>query len=305
MRPLILLALLGACAAPVAQAPGPALLVAANSHPLDGALMDASGAPVSEAALAAALAEADIAILGEIHDNPLQHDRQALLVRKIAPRGIAFEMVPEGSEEGVQALLAEGGTPGEIGPAIGWDRSGWPDWAMYRPVFEAAAGAYVAGAGVATADLRRAIGEGAAAVEPGSAARLGLDLPLPAAAQAAAEAEMIASHCGKLPAAAAPGMVEAQRLRDARFAAATLRARERGQGRAVLITGNGHARGDRGVPVYLRHADPGLKIVTLGQFETAPGANSLDDYREDGAIPYDFVWFSPPAERPDPCAGFK
>ncbi len=62
--------------------------------------------------------------------------------------------------------------------------------------------------------------EGAAAVFGAAAARFGLDAPLPEDEQAAREAEQAEAHCGALPAEMLPGMVEAQRLRDAALARA-------------------------------------------------------------------------------------
>jgi uncharacterized iron-regulated protein len=212
-------------------------------------------------------------------------------------------MVPEASEKGIRVFRAQGGAAGDIGPAIGWSRLGWPEWEIYRPVFEAAGEAYIAGAGVATPEILRSMGEGAAAAWGAGAASVGLDQPLPEAEQEAAEAEMVAAHCDMLPARAAPGMVEAQRLRDASFARATLRAAGEDGGLAVLVTGNGHARTDRGVPVYLARLRDGLAVHALGQVEVRPGADTLAAY---GELPYDFVWFSKGVEdRPDPCEAFR
>lgn len=297
----IFAALLGltACAAAGAP-PGPV-----GPDPLTGRIWDvAAGHEIAPDILAARLRGADLVILGEVHDNPTQHARQAWAVAAVAPGGLAFEMVPEGSEEGIAVFRAQGGAPGEIGPAIGWQRLGWPDWPLYAQIFEAAPDAYVAGGGVARSDLRRAASQGAAAVYGAGSVAAGLDTPLPAVQQAEAEAEMIASHCNQLPPEHAAAMVESQRLRDARFAAALLRAHQRAGGRAAaLITGNGHARTDRGVPLYLARLAPGLDVVSLGQIEvhgdTAPPRPG------DAALPFDYVWFSEPAERDDPCAGFR
>ena len=267
-----------------------------------GAVIGADGAVLTEAELVAALRQAQIVVLGEVHDNPVHHARQARLVQQLQPKGIAFEMVPGASEEGIQVFLAQGGAPGDIGPAIGWDRMGWPDWDIYAPVFEAAPGAYVAGGGVARSDLRAAIKGGAANAYGDGADDLGLDQPLDAATRIEIEDEMIAAHCNKLPRKAAVGMVEAQRLRDARFAAATQRAlAEGGGGQAVLITGNGHARTDRGVPAYLRLAAPRLTVLSVGMIELKPGADAAAAAH---GLPFDYVWISDPAKRPDPCAGF-
>jgi uncharacterized iron-regulated protein len=264
-------------------------------------IIAAGGAVATEAELTSALTRADIVILGEVHDNPVHHARQARLVAALKPAGIAFEMVPEGSEEGIQVFLAQGGKRGEIGPAIGWDRLGWPDWALYAPVFKAAKGAYVAGGGVPRTSVRLAMKVGAGVAFGAGASGFGLYQPLDPATQTEIEDEMIAAHCNKLPREAAGGMVEAQRLRDARFAAAVHRARTLGGGRAVLITGNGHARTDRGVPLYLRLAAPELRVVSVGMIELAPGEEPATAAR---GRPFDYVWFSDPADREDPCAGF-
>ncbi|GMG82875.1 ChaN family lipoprotein [Paralimibaculum aggregatum] len=298
---LAALALLGWLAGCAPASTGPV----STGHPLEGVIWDvAAGRAISEAELAAALDAADVAVLGEIHDNPAHHRRQARMVAAIAPAGIAFEMVPEASEEGILVFRAEGGDAAAIGPAIGWDRLGWPDWALYRPVFEAAGDAYVAGAAVTRDRLKLAIGASAGiAFGPGARA-YGLGAPLPPAQQAAAEAEMVAAHCGALPASAAPGMVEAQRLRDARLAHAVRRAAVLGGGQVAAIMGNGHARRDRGMPLYLAASEPGLALRVLGQLETDPARRQVADYPA-GALPYDYVWFAPPADREDPCAAFR
>jgi uncharacterized iron-regulated protein len=282
----------------------PALERADAAHPLAGTVWAvARGAAITPEALAAQLTEVDFAILGELHDSPVHHRRQAWLVERIAPQGLAFEMIPEGSEDGIAVFRAQGGAVEEIGPAIGWDRLGWPDWPLYAPIFAAAPEAYVAGGGVERRALRGAMRTGAGSAFGAEPARWGLDRPLPVADRTAMEDEMVASHCGMLPRQAAGGMVEAQRLRDARFARAAVRAAERGGGRVVLITGNGHARTDRGVPAYLAQAAPERTVLSLGQIEVSDDARDFAAYA--GALPYDYVWFSKPAERGDPCAAFR
>jgi len=261
-----------------------------------------TGAVLTPTAVLDRLAGVDVVIAGELHDNRLHHAIQAWLVRAVRPKGLAFEMIPEAAEEAIAAHLAEGGAPGEIGPLIGWDDLGWPDWALYRPIFEAAPGAVVTGGGVARRDLMAAIRQGAAAAARDPALAEILANPLQAAEQARLEVEMIAAHCDKLPAEAAPGMVEAQRLRDARFAAATLRALDTGRGPVVLITGNGHARTDHGVPVYLNALRPGLAVVSIGLIEMAPETMPTD--AEIAEMPYDIVWLTPPEPREDPCLAF-
>lgn len=297
MRQILITVLLGVvCTACVAMPDG-------TSAQTEDRIFDVtSGAPLTRAALAERLAGADIVILGEVHDNEEHHQGQAWLVERLQPSGLAAEMIPQTSEEGVNVFLAQDGDPGEIGPAIGWNRLGWPDWALYRPIFEAAPLKVVTGGALGRRIIRQAIGDGAGAAAAASADPVlvrAVATSLPDGAQAAMEAEMIAAHCDKLPASAAPGMVEAQRLRDASFAAAALRAMEAG-GKAVLITGNGHARKDRGVPIYLAKLAPDVSVLSVGFVETELDARTgLSDQ------PFDFIWATLPADRPDPCLAFQ
>jgi uncharacterized iron-regulated protein len=70
-------------------------------------------------------------------------------------------------------------------------------------------------------------------------------------------------------------------------------------GRSVLITGSGHARRDRGVPLYL----PGVDIVTIGFVEVDADRKSPRDYLAGLFSPasFDYLWFTSRAEREDPC----
>lgn len=299
MRPIalcLILCTLAACAVArtsaeeVAQPEGQPLVVA-------------SGTAIGWGEMISRLEAADVVILGELHDNARHHQTQAWLVGQLRPEGLAFEMIPEASEDGIRVFLEQGGDRADIGPAIGWERLGWPDWALYRPIFTASQAKIYTGGGTGRARARKAIREGAAAVVGDERFVPTLDTNLDGPVQAAMEAEMVASHCGHLPKSAAPGMVEAQRLRDASFAAAVLRAREQSGGQVVLITGNGHARSDRGVPLYLGEVAPELSVLTVGLVESESAPSALD---ADGAkLPYDFVWHTRPADREDPCNVFK
>jgi uncharacterized iron-regulated protein len=238
-------------------------------------------------------ADAQVLVLGEVHDNPDHHAWQAELTARIAPAAVVFEMLsPE------QAEVANG-LPGAgmdaLGTALGWDESGWPDFSMYYPVFEAAQGARIYGAALPRERVRAAFGSGAAEVFGAGARRFGLDAALPAEVQATREAEQMAAHCDALPEEMLPGMVAAQRLRDAHFARVTVDALEETGGPVVVITGNGHARTDWGMPAALALAAPDVSVLSLGQLEGAP----------EEAPPYDLWRVSGAPEREDPCAAFR
>ena len=238
------------------------------------------------------LREADVVVLGEKHDNPAHHDWQARLIRALAPAGLAFEMVPQDLEAAANDARASGG---DLEAALDWENSGWPDWALYAPLFEAAPAARIAGGGVPRDRLRASVGTGAAKAFGERAPLYHLDRPLPEALQAAMEQEQADAHCGVLPDVMLPGMVEAQRLRDAAFADAALRLHETGAGPVVLIAGNGHARTDRGSPLYLKRADATLSVVAVGILEAGNSPQG---------VPFDISIYTAKHDRGDPCAEF-
>ncbi|WP_444464022.1 ChaN family lipoprotein [Rhodobacter capsulatus] len=233
-----------------------------------------------------------VAVLGEVHDNADHHLAQAAAVAALKPKALVFEMLdPAQAAKVTPDLIA---TPDKLAKVLGWEASGWPDFAIYAPIFAAAPTARIYGAALPRDQVRRAMKEPLAQVFP-EAARFGLDTPYPADLQARLEAETQADHCNALPVEMLPGMVAAQRLRDAAFAQTTLTALSDTGGPVALITGSGHARADRAVPALIAHADPGVKVLSLGQLER-PAA---------GDQPFDLWIVTDPAPREDPCKAFQ
>lgn len=235
----------------------------------------------------------DVHVLGEVHDNPEHHAEQARRVTEVAPRALVFEMLTEA--QAAEALPELRGDAGALGAALGWAGSGWPDFDMYYPIFAAAPEAHIFGAAVPRDTAREAMTEGAAAVFAGDAAAYGLAGPLEAGQQAAREALQMAAHCDALPEDMLPLMVEVQRLRDATLALKTVQALEETGGPVAVITGNGHARKDWGMPHLLAQVVPGAQVFVLLQ-------------GEDGAVPeggHDAVAFAPAPDRDDPCDVFR
>jgi uncharacterized iron-regulated protein len=256
-------------------------------------LLLASTEPTSVADFVAAARDADIVIVGEIHDNPEHHRNQAKVVAALQPAALVLEMIPQASEDEVNALREKGASRDEIAAALDWANSGWPNFAFYAEVLEAAPEARVFGAGQPAADVRRAMVEGAAGAFGPDAAAYGLDQPLSPEEQAKREAIQAAAHCDALAPEQLPGIVEAQRFRDAGLADAALWARTMtGDGQVVVIAGSAHADKEHGVPAALAIADPDLKVLALGQFEGPP----------DDPDAYDEYLLAPAPARSDPCA---
>jgi uncharacterized iron-regulated protein len=297
------------------------LLIAASwqspllrEHPLAGRIVEmATGRVLQEAGLVERLAAARFVLLGERHDNPDHHALQAAIVRGLVAAGrrpaIAFEMLPGDDQPAVARYLAGAPTDAAgLGPAVEWQRSGWPDWSMYRPIADVAvtAGLPIIAANLSRADTRRVRADGLGGLEAGAVTRLGLDRPLPPEAAAALADEIRDVHCGHGTADLLDRMVVIQRARDAQMADRLAEA-GRADG-AVLIAGSGHVRNDRGVPFYLARRVPDATIATVAFVEVSAGADSVADYAGyfgTTRLPFDYVWFTARVDDVDHCAAFR
>lgn len=235
---------------------------------------------------------AQVVLLGEVHDNPLHHAHQARAVASLQPKALVFEMLTAEQAARMPSVLPDAAT---LAASLNWDAAGWPDFALYYPIFAAAPKARVYGAEVPRDVARKTFDKGIAAQFGAKAAAYGLTTPLAPKDQAAREAEQMAVHCDALPPDLLPGMVAVQRLRDAVLARAVVQALEEIGGPVAVITGTGHARRDQGLVVPLGLVAPDVAVLAIGQFEeTAPEAP-----------PFDLWLVTPPAPRDDPCAAFK
>jgi hypothetical protein len=65
-------------------------------------------------------------------------------------------------------------------------------------------------------------------------------------------------------------------------------------------------RADHGVPLYLAARAAGAPIVVVAPLEVSAALTQPADYAAqfDGALPFDFVWFTPRMDYTDPCAAF-
>lgn len=285
------------------------------SHPLVGKIFEpSSGRYVDEAALSAAVAAGDFVLLGETHDNPDHHLLQARLVRAAMAAGrrpaLAFEMLTADQQEAVDAALARAPKdPDALAKAVGWKTSRWPEFELYRPIFAAGleAGTPIVAANLPSATVKQIVSKGADVLDEPTRARLAREEPLPPAVLEELREDMRESHCGlALPERALDGLVLAQRARDAKMAERMLAAGEaRG---AVLITGTGHVRRDRGVPAVLSKDAPAKRIVAVALLEVTADRTEPAAYGQTfgkGPLPFDFVVFTPGLEREDPCEGIQ
>lgn len=282
-----------ACAALVLTIAGCATGPQPPSAALAGRIWDArAGQFIGEDSLLARLRAARYRLLGEVHDHPRHHAIRAHLLERLAPTEVFFEQLDLEHDGAVREAQRTGADPDALARAGRLDEKGW-GWPLHRPLFAAAlaAGHAVRAANLSRADARRIVMTGKAE---------GATLPeWPAAADGRMRREIEDSHCGVLPATIVPAMALAQRTRDATLAAVLSGA----AGAAILLAGNGHVRRDLGVPRYLAR---GATVVSVGFLETRDGDTDPRAYaRGAGGVPaYDYIWFTLPQPRPDPCKDF-
>lgn len=283
-----------------------------SDHPLVGTIWDATaGRSATREALHAALRAARYRLLGELHDNPDHHDFQLECLIALGEGGlrpaVAFEQLDREHDSALQRLLASGGATAEaVAETTSFDRKNWR-WEFYRSLVEAALRYRmpIRAANLSRSAAGRVVNAGLDTLGEGRAAALRIDAVWSDERERVLRALIVDAHCQALPDAIVPGMVLAQRARDATLAEALL---DPGPDGAVLIAGNGHVRRDLAVPAYLRAARPGESVVSVGLLEVEAGKTDPEAYLADsagGEAQYDFVRFTPRWDRPDPCEKLK
>jgi uncharacterized iron-regulated protein len=223
----------------------------------------------------------EIVILGEVHDNPQAHIKQAAALEALRPTAVVFEMLT--AEEAAKADADRS----QIAQA--WEASGWQKFDIYAPIFDALGRARIIGAAAPRDAVQRVYRDGAAAIFGLEARRFGLDQLLPEAQLAARIDLQFAAHCEAMPREMMGGMVAVQRYRDATFARAALAALETYGPPVAVITGNGHARTDWGIPALIAQAAPEVTTHAIGFVEAETDT------------PFDETHVIAPTPRENPC----
>lgn len=266
------------------------LLAACVSATAAGVALDASAE-----ALARAMQTSRIVVLGEVHDNAAQHRLRFEAVRRMVDAGarpaLAFEQFDRERQPDIDRARRE--RPRDADYLIAQAKSGNWDWAHYRPFVQLALdhGLPIVAANLSRTDAMRVAREGYAVVfDADVRARRQLEA-LPAAFLRRHERSIAAGHCGLLPESAVPPMARAQIARDVAMAEVLLPYRDRG---VVLLTGNGHARTDVGVPYWI-NADGRKVAIGIGLLESGARDSSTD------GDAFDFHVNTTAHPRDDPC----
>jgi uncharacterized iron-regulated protein len=285
-----------------------------RNHPLTGRIWDvAAGDFIERQSLIATLARAHFVLLGERHDNADHHLLQAEVVRGLIAHGrrpaLGFEMfgVDDAGALADHLTLAPNDAAG-LGKAVNWNKRGWPDWAIYQPIAEAALEAklriFATNLALATANKMRTAG--VAALEPAVIRELSLDRPLAESMFANIAADIRRSHCGYGSDESVKAMVGVQRARDSQMAQSLIAAGA--SDGAVLVAGAGHVRNDYGIPIYLAAKSLGKQAMSVAFLEVDEQKTEPHDYAlayRNDRLPFDYVWFTPRVDDEDPCEKFK
>ena len=244
-----------------------------------------------------------IVLLGEVHDNPVQHRLRLEVLRRAFEAGwrpaIAMEQFDRENQVDIERArmerpLDENYLIEKAATEHGKSINGW-NWEYYRP-YVALALQYdvpLLAANLSRSDAQKIVEHGYSAVFDDSMARLlGLDRDRPSLL-VAQENEIDVGHCHALPKEQLPAMARAQLARDAVMAGVLREHAARG---VVLLAGDGHARRDIGVPTWF---DPltlarVFAVAFLERGDPAPPASAFDAVVTTDAAP-----------RPDPCATLR
>lgn len=232
-------------------------------------------------------------LLGEVHDNPAAHEARLELLRGRIESGwrptLAMEQFDRESQGELDAALRECPDAACVAKRAAPAKSGW-QWPLYEPIISLAMRYRlpILAVNLSRADAGLVVKSGfGAALDADLVERYRLNHDLPAKLLTAQAEAVREGHCGQLPESLLVPMAKAQIARDV-LMADTLR---HAPGDAVLIAGNGHARGDIGVGFWLRRA--GATRVRAVGFLEAPGPG------------FDHASMVPRWPRPDPCAALR
>ena len=272
-------------------------------HPLAGRLWDVAAQTfIDETELLRRLAATEALLLGETHDNSEHHRLQARILQARLDAGARPALLMEQFDNDQQAAIdAARKASKDLAPLM----RGW-DWALYQPLVALANSARIPlqAANLPRSATRPVVRKGYATLAAGEAQRLALETVWDEARQTYMAGLIEASHCGQATPQLRDGLVRAQRLRDATLADAALGQLDAG---VIFILGRGHARHDVGVPLYLAARRPATRVLSVGFVEVGAGRTAPTQYeteRVGNIAAYDILWFTPRAERPDPCLAF-
>lgn len=251
--------------------------------------------------------DSDYILLGETHDNISHHQGQIWVINELLNAkkkvGIAFEMISRSQAE--SADLNTFTNSDELIKHLETEETGWQYPVYYKEIFDAVINSKYAiyPANISRDSLMSVLRKGGQPV-PDEIQKLLDANPLSEKPKETLKEEIIKSHCGVANEGMVAAMTNGQRIRDAVMAEILLSTKASSGNAMVLIAGSGHIRNDRAVPMFLKNEDKNSKTVSIAWLEVDNEAKTVEQYMDhwkDREIPFDFAWFTPQVDRPDPC----
>lgn len=232
----------------------------------------------------APLLPADVLLLGEQHDAAAHQRIEQEVIAVLASRGQLAAVALEMADSGVStASLHPTSTEQQTQTALKWNDHEWP-WEAYGPAVMTAvrAGIPVLGANLPRAQM------------PVSMADSKLDGELPGSALKAQQQLIRLGHCNLLPERQITPMTRLQIAKDITMANTLSQAVLPGKV-VVLLSGNGHADRQLGVPQHLR----------VGLQSRAVSLRAGGEEGPDNSGSFDAIWATPALPEKDYCAGLE
>ena len=266
---------------------------------------------VSKEALLKSIYQNDYVLLGETHDNVKHHEDHGEMITLIANHSeqaaIAFEMLNEDQEKLVNNV--EFNSTDELLDTLEQAKTGWEYKKYYKPVFDSVLKAKLPmhAAEINRKSLMNIVTKGLDnAPEPVQELLKKTRLSDEATESLKKEIEM--THCGMINAEMTQAMMLGQQVRDAAIGDTLFKIKKDPVKTAILISGSGHIRNDRGAPFYLKARDKNARIIAVAWLEIEPEVNDPLEYSKRWGVdhlPFDYVVFTEQVDRPDPCEEMK
>lgn len=281
-----------------------------TDHPLAGKIWDVNAAQfINKQQLAGRIVKSHHLMLGETHDNQIHHQSQAWAINALHDHQrsavVAFEMISQ--QQGQVIAGKKYDTSKSLIAGLDHIKTNWGYQQFYAGIFDAVIKADYAilPANFDRSKIMRIIREGESELSPDVKTILD-DNALPADQVAASRKEIEGSHCGMINEKMTESMMLMQRAKDAQMA--LVLAGQDNVDTRVLVAGSGHVRKDRGVPFYLSSQDQKNNLLVIAWVEVQADIADVESYAAQWGthkLPFDYVWFTPRVDRPDPCEQFR
>ncbi len=277
------------------------------------------------------LVKSKIVLLGETHDNARHHQLQAQVITELANNHspvVAFEMLNQNRQDTIDKFQSQYYSPSSnstqltsskkvelFSQQINWEKSGWPKWDYYRPVFYSSIDKElpIIAANLNIKTIRNVIKQGSKILEPHYQDLLNKYQYEPSVKEELKK-EILSAHCDMLPEKMLSPMLLGQQVRDIAMAQIIIYSitdqstKEKSQ--LVLIAGSGHTRTDYGIPYYLSREIPRAETTSLAFIEVEADEFNPESYVKGWSdtaekLPFDYVWFTKKAAREDQCEKMK